>query len=293
MKLMAMISAVLMVSVGVAQSDTSLFPIPPYVCVGRILNYEALNAAEIDPTATISVYKMDENGARGALLARTTLNNYPNTLYNYRLEIPLSQAGSATTATNGEVLIPIITYAEETYSTENGLTIVTTGASGSVKEHDFTLVVDKNADGIDDTYAAIMQEMAKALGLSTADTYDAAADYDNDGKSNLEEYYAGTSALSAEDYFRIIAFGPAPDRPDFLQMTFVVSLAKSYDVSASEAIETADAWGKHAFRDAPSTDEPERWVHHVTAETPEVTKTIYVKKPEAGVPQFFYKVLAH
>lgn len=272
-------------------TNTNLF-LPPYICVGRILDFQRLNAAVRDETATFAVFKPDPNDPDkpGRLLARTTLRNYADSTVNYRLEIPYALKTGETTVTAGETIIPIVTFAGKEYTTTHGLALSAVTKPGDVVETDFTLVVDENNDGIDDGYAELLQEYAKALGLTTDAIFNPDADYDRDGKSNREEYLAGTSPVSADDRFRITGFEL---EDDFVKLTFIVSPARSYALTAKDGLQGETEWPAKTFRERNSASDPEMKVYHMTDFEGAVEKTIYIRKPEAGVPHFFYKVLSH
>lgn len=266
--------------------------LPPCICIGRVLNFERINAAVKDPNATIALHKADPADATkpGKLLARTTLRNYDNTVCNYRLEVPVSDLECDSKAMIGETLIPVITFGGETYSADRGLTLVKAPGSTAVIEQDFCLLLDADGDGIDDEYATLLQAYANALELSDAAVYDPEADYDGDGKSNREEYLAGTSPLSAGDRFRITGF---EIEDDFVTLTFIISPARSYTLAADAELETGSDWGRKAFRDRADPAASEMTVYHMTDFEGAIEKTIYIPKADAAVPSFFYKVLSH
>ncbi len=261
--------------------------LPPYVCVGRILNYEMLNIAELTDTATISVYKAD-----GTLLASANVANMEDSINNYRLLVPMATVSSSKAAVYGETLKATVSYAGKDYPSLESFTLNEAGLPGEANVHNLVLCTDADPkNGIADEYETVMQALWREASGDPNALYDPDADYDGDGISNRKEYEAGTDPLSAADKFEIIAFAPAPDKPEFLAITFIVSRAKSYQLRDTATL-TADkaGWAVADFKHSPEEGTLHSTYHSGLSDP--VTKTLYVPQTQATLYSRFFHITA-
>lgn len=252
-----------------------MLPLPPYVCVGRIVNYEQLNVAMLDAFATISVHKRD-----GTLLARSAVAAMEDSASNYRLLIPMASTPSPGAATYGEELWATVTYAGKTYTSLAGFTLTEAGRPGEIHVHDLTLCEDENQNGVADEYERIIGQLMAAEGVEGI--YDPKADTDGDGVSNYDEYVAGTNPLDPADRFAITGFAPHPEDPSLLCLTFLTARAKTYQLRAADTLPAGEGeWADAEFRERP--DASPVLAYSTGAGTPSpIEKTIYVSK-EGGI----------
>ncbi len=277
--------------------DDATLPLPPYTCVGRIVDYEQLNVAVIDENATISVYANDGDTTtpvQGALLAQCKVSLIQGSPYNYRLVIPMATIPSETAASPGSLLIVKVICAGVEYDTSG---ILTAPAPAALNVHDIALINDQtNPNGIDDSYETDTITRAVVRGiLPEGTTYDPNDDYDGDGVNNATEYFAGTDPLSSADTFGIVDMQPAEDNDNQVALEFLVARAKSYQLKSADNLdEKVEDWETTNFRETDSRDIPIA-VYHTTDEIPDpITKTIYIpkKKDAEGnpIPSRFFSI---
>ncbi len=277
LRLFSLLTCFCLCSWGYAQ----VLQLPPYVCVGRILNYELLNVAELTDSATIAVAKSD-----GTLLATSAITNIEDSVNNYRLLIPMASQSTANAAAYGDALKVTVTYGGRVYTALESFTLTEVGLPGQAHVHNLVLCTDANNNGIADEYEEVMGLLLQEVAGNTNASFDPAADYDNDGVSNYDEYLAGTYPFSADDKFTITAFEPHPDDPDLIAITFLVARAKTYQLYSSEELADASGWGIADFREIPYGTSSQ--AYHAGLDDP-LTKTIYVPKSKAStLSQFFH-----
>ena len=118
-----------------------------------------------------------------------------------------------------------------------------------------TVLADTDGDGIPD-------EWELTHNFDPADPVDAAQDRDNDGVSNLDEYFAGTDPLDMETILNI-TFVTVQGSPRTASVSFVAQAAKTYTVLRRDSVDH-DAWIPVA--DVPAT--PQRRFVTVRDPTP-------------------------
>lgn len=198
--------------------------LPPVAYIGRITGWEGINATLTDPNATIEMRRVDNN----CLLAQENLITVEGVRENYALQIPMTsdanpEYGQRNLAVYLKAFISGIAYTSPQLSLP---------ASGSLVSYDLAFATDNNKNGVADEYEEEMENFyLPDAGIT--DPYDADADYDNDGMSNRDEYYAGTDPLNAKDKLAIINFTPNAANGK-TAVEFIVSRGHSYAIKESE-----------------------------------------------------------
>jgi hypothetical protein len=93
----------------------------------------------------------------------------------------------------------------------------------------YEYVIDSDGDGISDGWEV-------ETGLDPEDFSDAAADLDADGKSNLEEYLAGTSPRDSLSCLRVTRVLPTEEEEGAVEVEWLTVRGRNYRVLWTEAI---------------------------------------------------------
>ncbi len=275
--------ASLLASAATVRAEDTAAPIelPPYTCVGRIVNANHLNVAVLDDSALIRIYKQD-----GTLLARSAIRTVDDTPYNYRLVIPMASASTANAAAPGEKLDAKVTYAGKDYVTE-GMT--PNLRPGVLNVHDVTLFEDTNGNAVADEYETYILDLASALGIATGTEYTPHGDYDGDGVTNYEEYIAGTNPLSSDDRFGITDLQLLDAGENKLVLKFLTARAKTYQLYAVDSLTENATWKETSFREA--EDGTTSTTYHTNEAHPDpVEKVIYIPKNDEQKSSHFFRI---
>jgi len=161
------------------------------------------------------------------------------------------------------------------------------GNPGECKWLTAFLGTDANKDGIADEYAELYLLYGQLLGHDLS-SFDANADYDGDGQSNLAEYIAGTDPFLAEDVFDTKAIdldfwpkdGAGVTLYDWMRVTFPTAQGRCYSVYTTPSLDGGGVWELGTFSYAPSSDgQGERF--HMTDSSEAGDCSIYLPKDAA------------
>jgi len=167
----------------------AVLPEPDNILYGTIaLEGRAIGAADYDVTIVA------RRTPTGPAIARYQMGNDPRAGNFYSLRIPLESFTPKTDADSalaGEVIYIVITD----YSGDRETRQFTVGQRGAFTRVDIGIAVpDSDSDGLPDAW-----ELAVLGNLHQ----DGNADLDGDGRSNLQEYFAGTNPNSAENELQL------------------------------------------------------------------------------------------
>jgi len=198
---------------------------PPFVFAGRIVDYAHV-AFDAETVVEVRVKAKD-----GTLLAKTTTATGGLSAYNYALNVPLaSQAIEGHVKTGDAVVFEFVDPDGRVYAGLVSEGDATVGRPGDVKKVNVILASDANGDGVADEYVETLEYLMWKYGI---ETYDANADYDQDGQSNYAEYVAGTNPFDKTDRFSVREMATAQDIDGYLALKVLVSQGRTYTVATS------------------------------------------------------------
>ena len=279
--LAAMVALPARAATGIGQAD-----LPPFTFLGRITDYNHGSLAGASGRAEIRARRTS-----GVLVARSAITNYPGTLFNYVLQIPMSSQPTDSRVLYGEQLVFEIDDGAKTFTTTGGTAVATAinengvyvssngfsavGAPGAVERVDFMAAVT-NENGVSADYLATMALLMDINGIEGAWTMD--GDLDGDGVSNYYEYLAGTDPLEADDLFRLTdqQLVRSEGGTNVWALTFICGPNRAYEVVVADTLPTDPddfqpvPHALSAEANAPTQD----WMN--TDTTQPYTRTVYV-----------------
>ena len=235
---------------GALPSAAETIYMPPFTYAGRLMNY-----MRIAYTDGVRVYARNTNGV---LLAQTQVFKPDSSALNYALAVPLANAPTETTARPGDQLFFEVDDGVMLWSNQQIMPQAQVGNPGGVCLADIILEHDANGNGIADAYEAMIETLRFAL-LGLYEPYDPDADYDGDGMSNRDEYWAGTDPLNAADQFAIAAVRALRPTIEIEQeritIRFYAMRGRTYSLAASASL-IVPAWEYLPFSLADTPDAP-------------------------------------
>ena len=197
-----------------------VIPIPPYTVYGKAYTWDGRPFSTND-AATVIAY------ANGTEVGRcdTVSGLFPS--LNYRISIPLANGRMIGRAQMGDVLTFKILFDSQMHSVCTMTVTQTVGASASTVRIDLVVGTDSAHDGLPDEFKYLLLPYYQAYGRGDvlADVR-AGDDFDGDGYSNLQEYYAGTSPVDATDFPRILKYAQA--NGGYQAISFLAAPRRSY-----------------------------------------------------------------
>lgn len=217
------------------------FPAGTFVVLGNAKNWKN---ASYDSTDEVTVRAVATNGT---ILAETTVVD-PSDGRNFALQIPLSTQPSAKTARVGDSVRLWTVYGKQEGAASAPLTV------GCANSHtNVSLVIQEtqafattnvawatDASGMTVSVAKgyldeVLNPWLEAYGL----TYEADADWDQDGRPNYQEYLAGTHPFDPTDYLSISSI-------EFVRITDIKANPSS-NASASRVAITFECVNGHTY----------------------------------------------
>ena len=258
-------------------ATTTSVAIAPFTFAGRIVDY--MHAA-YDADASVEIRL---KSADGTLLAKTTTATSGSTVYNYVLYVPVATEQASRYACVGDsVTFEFVDPKGDVYTGLVASADAVIGNPGAVKRLDVVLATDADGDGIADEYLEYVEYLMWKAGKEGP--YDPSADYDKDGRTNYEEYLAGTNPCDASDAFTVRQMALEKGIGDYVALTIAVREGRTYSVVSSDSLASGAGWRQVSFSEdadaEPSAD------YLTTGRMESGTRTIYVKKDG---PQRFYK----
>lgn len=167
---------------------------------------------------TLSPYGYPSTAADGVTLSAVKIGGVEASYYdigpvigpgiNYRLQVNVVASGSGgdgTSVPEGGTVQLRATIGGQPVNMIGNTNIVV--ASSAVDRRDYILGADDDGDGLPDAWEQFAVDAMKALGMGAGVTniaqFDPHADYDADGVSNEQEFFAGTLPFLGSDSLRI------------------------------------------------------------------------------------------
>lgn len=271
------LAASLLGAAGAASAAETPASISPFTFAGRVVDYRHV---AYDADSSVEIRLKD---AAGALLARTTTATSGQTVYNYVLVVPVSTTPASRYACVGDAVA--FEFVDPQGSVYTGLVAsadAVIGNPGTVRRLDVVLATDADGDGIADQYLKDVKFLMWQAGIEG--DYDPRADYDGDGRTNYEEYLAGTNPCDASDAFTVRQMAQEKGVEDYVALTIAVREGRAYGVVTSDSLASGAVWSRVPFSETADAEPSADYL--VTGRTESGTRTIYVKKDG---PRRFYK----
>ena len=254
------------------------FPLGTHLVEGTLKDWQN---KVLTSSAAVTIQAVATNGT---VLASTKVADPSADGYNFLLQIPLSTTATDSTAAVGDTLNCVLLY-------DSGLSLaatpLTAGDANAVTNISLAFVNTKSysKDGQTvnvpmeyiDTIAAWME----AYGIEGE--YDPFADYDNDGKSNYDEYCAGTNPFDETDKLAITAYAANGAAPHAISFEYVGGHV--YGVATTRSL-TNPQWATQPVKKSETGAEHEQVMP--SADEDDVGEaTIFVVPAEGATSQFF------
>lgn len=262
------IKSSLMAMAGLLFFPLMALEIPAVTYIGRITDPEGLEPSLADPHAQVKIRRVDNQ----ALLAEGMIYPIANTRYNYIVNVPMTTLSENDAYGKTEVQVQLEVKIGSSSFTSTALALP---EAGTLVKYDLAFATDANQNGVADEYEEMIAPDMAVEGIDGP--YDADADYDGDGMSNRDEYYAGTDPFNEHDKLAIIAFRPN-DTNQHTAVEFIIARGHSYALKAGEKIN--ESLSEVAFRTEPVEQAATYQRLNVTS-TYEATATVYLLPEEA------------
>ncbi len=258
------------------------FPLGTYVYAGSVMDFRnTVQGAE----SGLTIYAVSTNGT---VLSSCELVDPDGSGCNFRLEVPVSTFATEKSAAVGDAPNCVIESASGMRSAATtsfppilSATAVTNCVVKYANAREFehkgetVLVPEDYIDGI----SYWMESRGHA-------EYSASDDWDGDGRTNYEEYVAGTNPFDPTDYLRVTAFSATPS-VHVLKFEFVGG--HLYALKSAESLSNPE-WVQTKFSGESGSTQTTA-VYEGPDDEDVGEATLYVT-PVVNTPQKFYKVEA-
>ncbi len=255
------------------------FPVGTHLIKGTLKDWQN---KVLTSSAAVTIQAVATNGT---VIASTKVADPSADGYNFLLQIPLSSKATDSTAAVGDKLNCVLVQ-------ESGLSLAAeqlpVGDANAVSTYALAFVYMKSyTNEVGDT-VSIPTEYVDTIGVwmeayGIEGEYKPFADYDNDGKLNYEEYYAGTNPFDPTDALRVTAYAAPNAAPHAISFEYVGG--HLYGVATTRSL-TSPQWALQPVRKTETDADRERVMP--SADEDDVGETtIYVVPAEGATSQFF------
>jgi hypothetical protein len=203
-------------------------PLPPFTVYGTVRHWSGRAFVSSDAAtviAKINGQEMDRCSVMSGL--------YPS--LNYRVRIPMASGPLAGRGQPGDPITFEVYYDGQLHAAPAGQTPPVVGQPGTALRCNLLVGTDVDGDGLPDEYEALLLPYYADAGRGTNITdISPNDDFDEDGYSNLQEFYAGTIPVEGADLPRISDFFQAAN--GYLALSFLSAPGRTYVLPRSDKL---------------------------------------------------------
>lgn len=253
------------------------FPVGTHLYKGTLKDWQE---HILTSSAAVTIQAVATNGT---VLASTTVADPTADGYNFLLQIPLSKTATACTAAVGDTLNCVLIQ-------EAGLSLaaepLTVGEADTVSQimlqfaNMRTYTKDNETVQVPQEYVDTVAAWMEAY--EREGEYDPFEDYDQDGRSNYDEYCAGTNPFDPTDYLAIVAYA---SNNALHAISFEYVGGHVYGVATTTSL-ASPSWATQPVKQS-ETDVDHEQVMPSAEEDDAGVATVYVVPAEGATSQFF------
>lgn len=273
------LSAALLTAASFAHGAVNI-PLGTYIYAGSVLDFR--NTVQ-DAESGLTIYAVSTNGT---VLSSCPVVDADASGCNFRLEIPVSSFATAKSAAIGDAPNCFIESAKgmrAAATTSFPPILCASAVTNCVVKYASAREFDHNGETVlvPEDYIDGISYWIEAGGHPG---YSASADWDGDGRTNYEEYVAGTNPFDPTDYLRVTAFSASPR---LHVLTFEYVGGHLYALKSAESLSNPE-WVQTKFSGESGVPQTTA-VYEGSGDEDAGLATLYVT-PVADTPQKFYKV---
>ena len=256
------------------------FPLGTHLIKGTLKDWQN---KVLTSSAAVTIQAVATNGT---VLSSTKVADPTADGYNFLLQIPLSSKATDSTAAVGDTLNCVIVQDSGLSLAANQLIVgeanaVTNISLAFVNEKKYTSTNGTETVNVPLEYIDTISAWMEAYEIEGE--YDPFDDYDHDGKSNYEEYRAGTNPFDETDKLTITGYAASQSAPHAISFEYVGGHV--YGVATTRSL-TNPQWATQPVKKSETGAALEQVVPSADEEDVGTT-TIYVVPAEGATSQFF------